>query len=52
MRGGEDVPKAEGLCPPFGYPAKPHRNAMQEAAMLKFLTENRKALRKLIRDRE
>ena len=34
----------------FGYPAKPHRNAMQEAAMLKFLTENHKALRKLLKD--
>jgi len=33
----------------FGMPSKPHRRALQEAAMLGFLTENRKTLRKLLR---
>jgi UDP-3-O-[3-hydroxymyristoyl] glucosamine N-acyltransferase len=33
----------------FGCPSRPHRKAMQEVAMLGFLTENRKALRKLVR---
>ncbi|MFH0983274.1 MAG: UDP-3-O-(3-hydroxymyristoyl)glucosamine N-acyltransferase [Planctomycetota bacterium] len=41
-----DVPPGVEM---FGYPAKPHRQAMHEAAMLRYLTENRATLRRLIK---
>lgn len=34
----------------FGAPSKPHRRAMQEAALLGFLTDHARAVRKLVRD--
>jgi len=36
----------------FGYPGKPHRQALEEQAMLTFLTKHRRAVRKLVREGE